>query len=465
MEVYNMKKFSMLIVTMLLILGIAAQVFAVDTTGNNFTMIDPGGGLTGGTNDVHFIWDGTVKTSVAASGQVSNAFITSTCPFSGVTWNAHDVAVYGPGTYTVYADCASGSPGCGTGTPITFTVATGELGVHMLFNWLVSSNIDVVDVWTPNAVFGPSPLAAGGTGICGTNPANKVWDWMSSDWNGDGFNGYPMVDGPFTGFNANFNVMGIVGTATKIGIFLSHGDWYLDTNGNGSWDGTPTDRWNLNFGFGVNGAIPVVTSGTGTGPAKIGIYKNGTWFVDQDDNGAWDGTPTDALYSFGNGVANSVPVTGDWTGTGTARIGIYANGTWFLDLDGNNAWDGTPTDAQYSFGSGVANAIPVTGDWTGTGTTNIGIYADGTWFLDLDGNGVWDGTPTDAQYSFGNGIANAVPVTGDWTGTGTTNIGIYADGTWYVDLDGNGAWDGTPTDAQYFFGNGVAGALPVTGKW
>jgi hypothetical protein len=167
-------------------------------------MIDPTGGLTGGTNDVTFYWDGTKKTSVAVSGQSSNAVISSPCPFSAVTWSAHDVAVYGPGTYTVYAGCAAGSPGCGTGTPITFTVAAGQLGVHILFNWGPSTNIDVVDVWTPNAVFGPSPMH---TGACGSNPADKVWDLMSTDWDGDGKNGYGMVDGPFMGFNANFNMM------------------------------------------------------------------------------------------------------------------------------------------------------------------------------------------------------------------------------------------------------------------
>jgi len=179
----------------------------VDTANNNFTMLDPTGGLSGGTNDVHFTWDGTMKTSVDVSGQVSNATLDSPCPFFGITWMAHDVAIYGPGTYTVYADCPAGSPGCGAGAPITFTVGAGELGAHMLFNWGSSSDIDVVDIWAPKAVFGPSPLQTAG---CGSNPVDKVWDWMSKDWDGDGLNGYGMVDGPFMGFNASFNVMGVL---------------------------------------------------------------------------------------------------------------------------------------------------------------------------------------------------------------------------------------------------------------
>jgi hypothetical protein len=54
-------------------------------------------------------------------------------------------------------------------------------------------------------------------------------------------------------------------------------------------------------------------------------------------------------------------------------------------------------------------------------------------------------------------------VTGDWTGTGTTRIGVYANGVWYHDLNGNGAWDRAPTDGLYYFG-GMNGTVPVTSK-
>ncbi len=200
--------------------------------------------------------------------------------------------------------------------------------------------------------------------------------------------------------------------------------------------------------------------------SNIGIYVNGTWYLDLVGNGAWSAS-TDTMYSFGGGVTGAIPVTGDWTGSGTTKIGIYANGIWYLDLVGTGVWVGTPTDAMYNFG-GQTGAIPVTGDWTGSGTTKIGIFVpgSGTWYLDLNGNGAWDGTPTDALYTFGHGIADAIPVTGDWTGSGTTKIGVYvpSSGRWYLDLNGNGAWDGTPTDALYTFG-GMTGAVPVTGKW
>src|SRR5450759_653300 len=114
-------------------------------------MLDPTGAVAGGTNDVTFTWDGSLKTAVAVSAQVSNATIFSSCPFNGFTWKAHDVAVYGPGTYTVKASCAAKAPGCATGTnPITFTVGPDEIGAHMLFDWgtvVTNKNIDVVNIW------------------------------------------------------------------------------------------------------------------------------------------------------------------------------------------------------------------------------------------------------------------------------------------------------------------------------
>jgi hypothetical protein len=140
-----------------------------------------------------------------------------------------------------------------------------------------------------------------------------------------------------------------------------------------------------------------------------------------------------------------------------------ATALWYLDSNGNGAWDGTPTDVQ--FWHGFAGAIPVTGDWNGDGKTKIGVYDPATalWYLDYNGNGAWDGTPTDVRSW--HGFAGVIPVTGDWNGDGKTEIGIYDPATalWYLDQNGNGAWDGTPSDIQYW--NGFAGVTPLSGKW
>jgi len=94
------------------------------------------------------------------------------------------------------------------------------------------------------------------------------------------------------------------------------------------------------------------------------------------------------------------PVVGDWSGTGLVRsIGEYWNGSWFFDMNGNGAWDGSSIDRYYpDFGVGLTGAFPVVGDWSGTGETKIGVYWNGSWFLDMNGNGAWDGSSIDRYY-------------------------------------------------------------------
>jgi hypothetical protein len=145
------------------------------------------------------------------------------------------------------------------------------------------------------------------------------------------------------------------------------------------------------------------------------------------------------------------------------KIGLYsADGLWYLDANGNGIWDSPPADFSNFFG-GMPGAVAVAGDWNGGGTTKIGIYTDGYWYLDMNGNGIWDGTPIDAIFFYG-GMPGAIAVAGDWNGSGTTKIGIYTDGYWYLDMNGNGIWEGAPTDALYFYGS-MPGAIPVAGDW
>ncbi len=48
---------------------------------------------------------------------------------------------------------------------------------------------------------------------------------------------------------------------------------------------------------------------------------------------------------------------------------------------------------------GAVGWLSVVGDWNGDNTTEIGVYQNGNWYLDNNGNGVWD--TGDKNYGFG----------------------------------------------------------------
>jgi len=257
------------------------------------------------------------------------------------------------------------------------------------------------------------------------------------------------------------NVMNVQGDYDDDGMSeincYYNGTWYLDYNGNGAWNGTAfNDKL---YSFGNSSMKPVSGDWDTNGKTEIGAYLNGTWYLDYNGNGVWNGAAGgDRLYSFGN--SSMKPVTGDWNKDGKTEIGAFLNGTWYLDYNNNGAWNGTAGgDRQYTFGNGTMK--PVTGDWNNDGKTEIGAFLNGTWYLDYNGNGAWNGTAGgDKQYTFGNGTMK--PVTGDWNGDGKTEIGAYLNGTWYLDYNGTGVWGGVAGgDKQYSFGN--ASMTPVGG--
>lgn len=237
--------------------------------------------------------------------------------------------------------------------------------------------------------------------------------------------------------------------ASSIGVFRN-GAWYLDGNGNNSWDGG-TD---LIHNFGLASDHPVVGDWDGAGSKKIGVFRNGAWYLDADGNGAWNPGTDIVVAAFGQ--TGDIPVVGNWNGEAGDMIGVFRNGTWYLDSDASRAWS-PGVDAVLVFGQ--AGDIPVVGDWSGDGVDQIGVFRNGTWYLDADGSGTW--TPgVDAVLVFGQ--AGDIPVVGDWNGDGVDQIGVFRNGTWYLDTDDSGTW--TPgVDAVLVFGQ--AGDRPITGKW
>jgi hypothetical protein len=234
-----------------------------------------------------------------------------------------------------------------------------------------------------------------------------------------------------------------------IGVFRD-GRWFRDVNENMAWD-AGTD---VVGAFGGVGDIPVTGDWDGDGVSEPAFFRgNGYWHLDINGNGLWD-EGVDAAFKFG--ISGDIPVTGDWNGDGITDVGVFrGNGNWYLDLNGSRAWDAG--DVTFKFG--ITGDIPVTGDWNGDGTTDVGVFrGNGSWYLDLNGSRAWDAG--DSTFKFG--ISGDIPMTGDWNADGVTDPGVFrGNGHWYLDANGSRGWDAGDMNFKF----GISGDVPVTGRW
>ncbi|MBN2476358.1 MAG: hypothetical protein JXB62_17225, partial [Pirellulales bacterium] len=217
--------------------------------------------------------------------------------------------------------------------------------------------------------------------------------------------------------------------------------------------------------FGHSGATPVAGDFNGDGIDEVGVFYKGHWFLDLNGNGVWD----DGDFWARLGDQDDQPVVGDWDGDGKDDIGIFGP-AWDGDEVAISADPGlpdaeNPTVGRYKnvppepheaatrprimkrtsrgdvradlidhvFHYGNAGDKAVAGDFNGDGVTNIGIFHDGTWVLDSDGNGRLN----DSDETVRLGRQGDVPVVGDFNGDGTDDLGVYRNGTWYLDINGD----------------------------
>ncbi|MBI1356837.1 MAG: hypothetical protein GC160_21065 [Acidobacteria bacterium] len=246
--------------------------------------------------------------------------------------------------------------------------------------------------------------------------------------------------------------------ADKVGVYRV-GRWLLDANGNGATD----PGADLDFFLGWPAATPVVGDWNGDGRKKVGVFASGFWFLDYDGDGVFNPSPggPDKQYAFG--WAGVTPVVGDWNGDGRDSVGVHSNGFWFLDYDGDTLWDAGVADKVFGFGGWTGVELMI-GDWNGDGRDKLGLYSNGFWFLDYDGSYSWDGGVTDKIFGFG--WTGAKPIVGDWNGDGRDSVAVHSAGFWFFDYDGDTLWNPSPGGQDRIFGlGGWTGAEPVIGDW
>ena len=240
-----------------------------------------------------------------------------------------------------------------------------------------------------------------------------------------------------------------------IGIFDS-GKWYLDRNGDGVWNVE-----DILAEMGSSEDQPVSGDWDGDGKTDIGVFgprwdddpyllnvekglpsDNKDYVtVSYNDAKNSENSPTrdaelrsprlssrrvarqgmaqDRLdlidHVFKYGAQGDVALTGDWTGDGISKIGVYHKGEWYLDRNGNGVLD---DDDEILRGDAVGDDfIPVVGDFDGDGIDTVGYFSNGRWLLDVNGD--------HQLQEFHLGRDGDKPVTGDWDGDGRDEIGVY----------------------------------------
>lgn len=269
-----------------------------------------------------------------------------------------------------------------------------------------------------------------------------------------------------------------IASASKV-LNVTH--WTIDTMNRGRWYIVSKNMSAMQKNaFSVRGAKQLAGDFNGDGRDELALFKDGEWLLDMNSNGEWD--RGDMWIRLGD--RGDLPVVGDWDGDGKDDIGIYGT-EWPEDADriarepglpdpDNRTWsrpknipEPSRADAdrkadgirdyvrlmqRSAQGEGRADPIdhvfrfggdgyqPVAGDFNGSGVSKVGVFRDGRWKLDMDGDGRFE-VDRDVEFVFGQ--AGDIAIVGDFNGDGLDEIAVVRGNQVMIDSNGNGRLDAT----------------------
>ena len=194
--------------------------------------------------------------------------------------------------------------------------------------------------------------------------------------------------------------------------------------------------------FGIENGYPITGDFNGDGFLEIGVFHEGQWFIDYNGNGTWDAGDLWAKLGF----RDDQPVVGDWDGDGKDDIGVFGP-AWPGDPRALRREPGLP-DLQNT-GQGEPKNIPPRPAEASQGRRELRVSRDGRTRSDV------------VDHVFHYGTHGDRAIAGDWNGDGITNIGVFYKGLWHLDVNGDGKF----TDVDDEFELGAAGDVPIVGDF
>ena len=324
------------------------------------------------------------------------------------------------------------------------------------------------------------PSASPGANVGGGGIPTPEYTWHLSVINGGTPRGQESVDVADVQTQTFVASSAIYKNVSWKPMVMKHGKWIIRDK-----DGNAIEQ----FTFGLENGKPVYGDFNGDGITEIAIYHDGFWYIDMNGNGIWD--EEDMIAQLG--TITDQPVIGDWDGDGKADIGIFGP-QWEGDDAVIKNDPGLPSDLNtrrvsrpknvplstdetntqframqhtaqgkvrldvidHVFQYGGEGDTAISGCFAGDGVTNIGVYRNGDWYIDRNGDGRWE-RGVDLLLE-GIGRDGEIPVVGDFNGDGIDEIGMYKDGRWRLDTTGDFVLD---TEIRF----GEPGDLPVVGDF
>jgi len=169
------------------------------------------------------------------------------------------------------------------------------------------------------------------------------------------------------------------------------------------------------------------------------------FIIDYDGNGV-----VDKQIPFG--ISTDVGLVGDLNNSGSFDLVLFRNGTWYVDTNR----DGT-VDQTYIWGQ--AGDVPILADFTRPGggspdgQADLVVFRSGLWYVSAGHDGLLTST-----YILGAG--GDKPVVGDVNGDGVLDIAVFRNGFWYVSTNKS-----NPGHVDIQFAFGAPGDVPVLLDW